>query len=412
MCENPKRGFFQTAGLHTKNHTMKSRLLVALLFLSSEVFAELSIDRYPKVLVAGEGDNLTFSCDDDDLLNDLGTGYALRTATISVLDDDGKPSNVMKLQRVDENGNPTGAAGSSVTVNMYVISGGQTLGIPSGMVYVTGAMPGRANISYSIKGSFSLTQTVQLDVVAPTDIQFRQTKTGEVVNNIVVAESDLQNSASFFLDFGYNLPYAINFTVANDAPAGTMGAPTSIRVTKGSSDYQYRFTPKDGDQNVVFTFTGDTIYTEPMTLVVSVTNVPPVLTWPTGTEEAPTPKTVYLGSPATFSALAADVQADASFGYDWYKNSGFFRHTTTNEIAVTFDADGTFCVQARDKDGALSRLGWWRVSVVDHPAPMYDHGDGAKIPASAWKEGAPELKWRTGGDAPWILWKTNAPAGS
>ncbi len=353
-----------------KSVRFASVLVLAAAFAPA-AFGELSIDTYPQVLVAGEGDNITFSCDDDDLQNAMGTGYATRTATISVLDDDGKPSNVMKLQRVDENGNPTGAASSSVTVNMYVISGGQIMGIPSGTVYVTGAMPGTATISYSIKGSFSLTQTVTIEVVAPTDIKFRQTKTGEVVNSIVVAESDLANSASFYLDFGYSLPDAINFTVANNAAAGTVDAPTSIRVTKGSSDYQYRFTARDGDENVTFTFTGDTIYTEPMTLVVSVTNVPPVLSAPSGTEDNPTARQALQGSPTWFTASATDVTADAALGYDWYMNGGFVRHTTTNSTQFTFDADGVLSVQARDKDGAVSRLGYWEVTLADSSTILF-----------------------------------------
>ena len=423
MCENPKRGFFQTAGLHTKNHTMKSRLLAALLFLSSEVFAELSISRYPWSLFVGDGDYLTFSCDDYDLLNAEGTGYAPRVATLSVIDSDGNPSNIMTIQKVDENGKPTGAAGSSIIVPMYNISGGEVGGITSVRAYITGVIPGRAYISYSIIGSYEFSQTTEIKVVGSISIhpvKFRMTKAGDVVESITIAESDLQNGASFYLDFGDELSDSANITITNNAPVGTVDAPQSFRVSKHSSGYVYSFNANDGDQDVIFSVAGYRMdydnrfwkYTDPKTITVSITNVPPVLTWPTGTEKSPTPKTVYLGLPATFSALARDVQADASLEYLWYKDGAMYQRTSTNSVDATFDADGTFSVQARDKDGGLSRLGWWYVSVSEHPVQQHDHGDSVKVPASAWKESSPELKWRTGGDERWILWWTNTPAGS
>ena len=357
---------------HQKN-SMKNSLLFSAVLLGFAVrsFGELSIDTYPQVLVAGEGDFLTFSCDDEDLLNDLGTAYATRAATICVLDDDGKPSNVMRLQKVDENGNPTGAASFSVTVDMYVmITGVGIRGIPSGTVYVTGAMPGRATISYSIKGSASLPRTVQIDVIAPTDIKFRQSATGEVENNIVVAESDTQNSASFYLNFGFSLPESVNFTVRNNAPAGTVDAPASFRVTKGSSDFQYKFKALDGDRNFDFTFTGDRVYTEPMGISISVTNVPPVLTSPSGTESSPEEKMASRGIPSRFMAAASDVAADSStLVYRWFKDGDLIGETDSNTATVTFGEDGMLGVEAIDKDGGVSNRGWWRVTCVDNEAP-------------------------------------------
>ena len=330
-------------------------------------FGELAIDTYPQVLVACEGDFLTFSCDHDDLINAMGTD-ATRTATISVLDDDGKPSNVMKLQMVDENGNPTGAARSSVTVNMYVISGGQILGIPHSMVYVTGAMPGTAHISYSINGSLSLPQTVTITVVAPDDIKFRQTKTGEIVNNIVVAESDLPNSASFYLDFGYSLPDAILFSVRNDASAGRVDAPNSFYVPKGSSGALYQFNALDDIENVTFAFISD--YWQISSCPVSVTNVPPVLTSPSGTESSPEEKMASRGIPSRFMAAASDVAADSStLVYRWFKDGDLIGETDSNTATVTFGEDGMLGVEAIDKDGGVSNRGWWRVTCVDNESP-------------------------------------------
>ena len=206
------------------------------------------------------------------------------------------------------------------------------------------------------------------------------------------------------LDFGYTLPDAINFIVANNAPSGVVEADAAIRVPRGSSGYTYRFKAKDGDNNVRFTFVGDNIYTDPMSVLVTITNVPPTLVSPSGTVERPTPMSAYKDVPVTFSALVSDVGADAALQYVWYKDGTFYRQTTTNAVEAAFDSAGTFSVQAFDKDGGWSSFGHWEVTPAPHPAPESEHGDNLEIPASEWRMGAPELEWRTGGDSPWQFW--------
>ena len=351
---------------------MKMRHFLASVVLAgfaTAAFGELSIDTCPRRLAVGEGDFLTFSCDLYDLVFSSDSNgnvvYGSYSATISAVDDEGNPSGVLNFQKVDEYGNLTGAAGSSVAVKMYVDSGGVTFGIPNGVVYVTGAKPGTANVQFVIKGLEMMPRTMRIEVVPPDRISFRQTRSGEAVDRIFVAESDLSGNASFYLDFGYALPDAINFIVANNAPSGVVEADAAIRVPRGSSDYMYRFKAKDGDNDVVFTFTGDNGFTDPQRILVTITNVPPVIATPSGTEENPSMRACQKGIPSTFFASASDVASDSPLSYRWFKNGELIAVTTGGSFDVAFTDDGTLAVEAVDKDGLVSsRRGWWSVETV------------------------------------------------
>ena len=172
------------------------------IMLATSALAELSIDTYPRSLGVGEGDKITFSCDLDDLLIGRDSNgqwlYGPYSAHLTVMDDFGNPSSVLKLQRLDENDTPTGAAGSFVFVPMYTISDGVLRGVFQSTVYVIGTTPGAAYVSVAINGSYSLPQSVHVSVVAP-DMKFRSSSTGEVTDRIVVGESDVTGNASFYL---------------------------------------------------------------------------------------------------------------------------------------------------------------------------------------------------------------------
>ena len=344
-------------------------IAAASLGFAPAAFGDLSII-YPdpesgmQLEAGGAGDFLMFLCEEDDDLNAAGAVGSFST-TVSA-----SPAGIVRFQRVDGDGNAIGNAANSVSVPMYESSNGLRLPVTDSQVFVTGIAPGTAEITLRHSNLPRGAVTIQAVVSAPEDIAFRQTRNGDAVSTIMVAETDLANSGSFYLDFGYNINQAVNFSITSSDDGSHLAVQNALRVAKGASNALVNFSPKNGPASVTLTFTGDTAYTDGASVNVVITNAPPQLSSPGGTSERPTSIRALQGAPTTFSAYATDVAAD-TVSYIWSVNGSVYRTTTTPTCDIPIDSEGTVTVQARDNNGGLSRVGYWEVELVDSSTILF-----------------------------------------
>ena len=340
--------------------SVSAAFAAAALAFAQPAHGALSILSSPGNLEAGgDGDFLVFECEEEDLLNASGSVVA-RNVTVAV-----SPTGIAKVQRVSVDGLPTGLAGNSVSVPMYYHDG-DTHAVTEGAVCVTGVAPGTATITLSS----STTRPVTTDVVvtAPEDIIFRSTSNGDPLTTLIVGESDRLNSGTLYLDFGYNINQAVNFTISNSDDGSHLSIYGTMRVGKGSRQAVVNFSPKDGPASVTLTFTGDTAYTNGASVTVMITNAPPRLVSPVGTEEDPTPREALQGAAAFLPAFANDVAADADVVYHWFVDGNEELVTNSASFLRSFTSDSFVRVYAEDKDGGRSQTGCFHVVVDDSDA--------------------------------------------
>ena len=236
--------------------------------------------------------------------------------------------------------------------------------------YIEPVAPGEVTVTAELGG---LTATITITVEAPSNISFT---TADDSESLYYAESDTLQGAILRLNFGYTLSDPVTFTVTDDDPGDHVDYPASFTVLRGRDRAEFRFTAKDGENPaaVTFTFTGNSAFTEGASATVYITNAPPVLDSPTGTEERPTTRKVLQGALTIFTASAHDVVADSPVSYRWAVNGGMLDPTVYNTATINYaiDSDETIVtVWAVDKDGGRSETGYFQVTLDDSSTILF-----------------------------------------
>ena len=348
--------------------------------------AAISFWNTPESVVAGETALVRFDCDYSDVDNSAGESLG-RAAIVKVM-----PAGVAKLflESSDGSGDVTGIGDETILLPMYEnIQGVGRQSKYFGRFVVMGVSPGTADIEVELGESSA---SVPVTVSPPASISF--SRDGNPY--LYYPENGEQ---SLHLDFGYALPEPAVFSVSTSSWQDNIAfAQSSFSVPKGASCADFRFRALDGPGWVELTFTGDTAFTSGSTAFVYITNSPPVVVFPDGT---------IAITNKTFDTVDLCIQAEDASGdlsslrFEWYDNGSWLDSAIygPGRISLRYDEPGTHEIVGWvcDKDGA------WSFTVFNCeilPRPVSD-----------WGSGAPELRWKTGGDAEWHLQPVESESG-
>ena len=331
-------------------------------------------------LVAGETEYCFFECDPGDVEKSSGDPLG-RFAIVHV-----SKKGVVKLHA--DGSYDTSMSGDTVLIPMYEDVDDGRIALYSGSFFIDGLAPGEAEILVSIGDSQA---TVPVIVTAPDYIVFRQTSGGDPLAALTVGESDLVNSGTLYLDFGYNINQAVNFTIYNSDDGSHLLIDGTKRVAKGSRQAVVNFSPKDGPASVGLAFTGDTAYTDGVYVTVMITNAPPNIIFP----EQEITITNWTFNPVDLCIQAEDGPGDvSSLLFRWYDNGEELRAYGYGEpkISLIYSEPGIHEIvcHVADKDGAVTISAPFHCTILPRPA-------------SEWGMGGPELQWKSGGDADFRL---------
>lgn len=319
-----------------------------------------AITVYGGDLTIGAGDTayVSFACAETEVARDDGSAKRVNVRISA------NPAGVVALYRVLSDGSLTTAA----SIPMYETVGTSSLPIYEGEIAVRGATPGQTTVTLAVGDA---TATFNVTVTEPTTITFRDTA-GQPATSFIVGESDTALSGRIVLDFGYKLPQDVSFGVTSSDTAN-IAFTTPLPAYKDSLQTRFDYTPLNGPANILLTFTGDVAYQNGAVVTVTITNVPPVLQSPTGTEESPTPISVLQGATRTFTAIARDVRAD-TLTFHWLVNGGEVATTTgtvqpggqvVSSADLQIDTDETLVSVYVDDGTDVSRYGFWQVTLTD-----------------------------------------------
>jgi uncharacterized protein (DUF2141 family) len=340
---------------------LRSRLPLAALALGFALWASparaITIYGGPLTLGAGDTEYISFSCDTDEVANADNTAKRRSVR----MDDD--PKGHVSLFKVLSDG----TLSQVKMIEMYETVGNTSLPVFEGQFAIRGVSPGETTVTLSIAGNEA---SIDVTVTEPTSITFVD-GSGTPANVFYVPESD-QETGRLTLDFGYNLPGNVSFTVMS-SDADNIAFASPFVAYQGAATAQFTFTPKNGPASARLTFTGDSAYQDGAGVTINITNVPPRLVSPTGTEENPTLLDALQGSTKTFIARASDVQAD-TLKFHWCVNgaevmisdgvrqAGGF---VVSSADLTIDTDETL-VSVFVEDGSdVSREGFWKVTLTE-----------------------------------------------
>lgn len=250
--------------------------------------------------------------------------------------------------------------GINPTTGEMAQSGGPNVTIPMTMVFgsffVEPVSPGEVTLTVMLGGA---TATMTITVNEPDNITF--TRAGSTV--LYYPEGGQQQ---LHLDFGYNLPQTVTFQIqsTDDGTHVTFDQATLVAPMR-SSGADFAFNALDGanPSSVTFTFTGDTAYQGGASATIMITNVPPVLQYPSRDPENPTPIQALAGAPFNFNATATDASTvdRQSLVYNWSNSA-----ETGANVSARVSADGEIItVSASDKDGGTSETGYFEVTLLE-----------------------------------------------
>ena len=156
-------------------------------------------------------------------------------------------------------------------------TGGTSISIPMTMVlgsfFIEPVSPGTVTLTVMLGG---VSATMDVTVTAPDNIVF--TRQGSTV--LYYPEGGQQQ---LHLDFGYNLPQTVTFQIAStDDGTHVTYDQATLTVPQHAAGADFAFNALDGanPSSITFTFTGDTAYTGGASATVMITNVAPVLQYP------------------------------------------------------------------------------------------------------------------------------------
>jgi uncharacterized protein (DUF2141 family) len=342
---------------------LRSRLPLAALALGFAFWASparaITINTEPFTIGAGDTQYVSFSCEDNEVATDTG---ASRNQTVRL---SSAPAGVVKLYRVMEDGSLAEAS----SINMFLSNAAGVFPLYGGEFVVRGIAPGTATVTVAIG---TANDTIQVTVTEPTNISFRDNNDnpGTV---FYFPESTTQSRLK--LDFGYKLPRDVSFAIT-PAPNANITFTTPLVAYQGGEWTYFDFTALNGPATATLTFTGDTAYQTGASVMINITNRPPQLTSPAGTEENPLEleDVVLRGAEWTFTARAKDVPAD-TVTFHWFVNGVEVDTTTgvnepagsesfTSSARLPIDNEEMIVSVYADDGTDISEYGYWKVKTT------------------------------------------------